>query len=206
MRVKCQNNTMFSALCLFIICGLWGRGAAAHPHIFVDAAMTLNFEKEKLISIKQRWEFGEMFSLTLLEDYDTNEDGKYSEKELKILKYEAFDNLAESEYFTHINLNGKKQKLGKITDFSASHKNGLVTYLFTTSLPSPLNIKDLSHINIGLYDPEYYIDIAYSARNKVTFKGIAEEQCFFKIKEDKENPTYYGMVFPRKVYFSCDNF
>jgi ABC-type uncharacterized transport system substrate-binding protein len=165
----------------------------------------LNVEEEKIISVTQLWTFGEMFSMTLTEDYDANADGKYDDEELKILKYEAFDNLAESKYFTYVNVDGKSVDVAlDVSDFAASiNDRGLVTYHFTTKLTKPINIKDINETNIGIYDPDYFIDISYALKDKVKFVGIPESKCSYKVKEDKENPTYYGMVFPRKVYFSC---
>lgn len=188
---------------LFMLCCV--HKSLAHPHVFVDASIVLNVENDKIMSVTQTWTFGEMFSTTLTEDYDANADGTYDEEELKILKYEAFDNMAESKYFTYVNVHGQSVGVAmKVEDFNASINNrGLVTYHFTTRLTKPIGIKDINETNIGIYDPEYFIDISYALKDKVKFVGIPESKCSYKVKEDKENPTYYGMVFPRKVYFSC---
>ena len=177
--------------------------ATAHPHVFVDCTVTLVFDKEKLVAVSQQWKFGELFSSTLLEDFDVDKNGQFTGDEIKELKDGAFDNLKEYGYFNHIRVNGEKVKTAEAKDFLPSvTKNEEVFYDFTVKLIEPIDYTK-SLVTIGIYDPDYYIDVIYTMNKTVVLKGLPENKCSYKIIEDKEHPVYMGMVFPKIIRLEC---
>jgi len=54
------------------------RPAAAHPHVFIDNIVTFVFAGGKLTGLRLLWGFDAVYSQSLLEDFDTDHDGKFS--------------------------------------------------------------------------------------------------------------------------------
>lgn len=176
------------------------RLAVAHPHVFVDTETVLVFNKKgEAVSIEQIWQFDEMFSMTLIEDNDLDQNGTFDADDIVSLQENAFQNLAEYHYFTQL-MNGGEDILDfTVSAFDATlNKDKTVTYRFTLDLPKALTPSDL---RLGVFDPEYYVDFAYKKGGELAFKG--QKDCAFTLKEDAENPIYAGMVNPEKMYVTC---
>ncbi|GAB5446432.1 DUF1007 family protein [Gymnodinialimonas sp.] len=54
--------------------GLWPSAPSAHPHIFVDAGLTLVVEDGVVTAVEVTWLYDELYTLILLEDYDLDPD------------------------------------------------------------------------------------------------------------------------------------
>ena len=171
----------------------------AHPHVWADAQVVAQFDKsKKIIEISEIWEFDEMFSELIIEDYDKNKDKIFSKKESVAIKNGAFKHLSEDGFYTYIFVDGERYKNYKLKNFSAKLEKGLVVYMFTLSLDKPID-PFKNKTSIGVYDPEFYTEILYK-RNKVfKVKGISSSECSYKISEDKEHPIYFDMVNPKKI-------
>lgn len=59
-----------AALCA----GLWPSAPAAHPHIFVDAGLTLVVEQGVVTAVEVTWLYDELYTLILMEDYGLDPD------------------------------------------------------------------------------------------------------------------------------------
>ncbi len=136
--------------------------ARAHPHIFVDARVTLLFDEQGLAGFRQEWTFDEMFGEFILEDYDANKNKRFEDKEVLKIKAEAFDNLKESDYFHIVQLNGKPFAVKYATDFSVQFKNERVVYTFTVPCHMKVAAKSTLDISLSLSDKTIYTDLVFT--------------------------------------------
>ena len=81
---------------------------SAHAHMFVDASIEVDFNEKGISGFRNIWIFDDMFSNSMLEDFDKNRDKKLSKKEVAIIKKEAFSYTSEQQYFTRIKIGKKK--------------------------------------------------------------------------------------------------
>ena len=190
---------MFKEL-VFILILLFPLSAHAHPHVRVNASVELLFDNKKLTGIKQSWVFDDLFSTSVIQDYDKDKNGKFSKGEIEQIQNNAFINLKNYDFYNHVFKDEKTIKITGFKDFSASLDNEIVTYTFTTLIAESLDIKN-NKVAIGFYDPEYYVDIFYQSENPVQFNGI--NGCYFQIKEDKKHSVYAGLVNPKTIYVDC---
>lgn len=183
---------------LILIVMLFPLSAHAHPHVWVDVSVKANFNSKKQItSIYETWEFDDIFSSSVIADHDKNKDGKFDVAEIKSVRDNAFINLKNYGFYTHLFINDKKQKITEFKDFNAEIKNDKVVYEFTIPFPKPLNpFKD--NVNLGIYDGEYYVELTYK-NVPFTVEGIESSICPHAIFEDKKHPTYMGMVNPKTI-------
>lgn len=176
--------------------------ALAHPHVWITDVTTFLFEGPQLVGLRHHWQFDDLFSSYVIEQHDADGDGRFDPAELASLEEGAFSNLAEYGYFTHARVDGDALALSAVEDFAATIDDGLLTYEFTLPLPEPIDPAATSFA-AGIYDPEYYVEVLLDPEDPVRFSGMVPGACIFDIREDPDNPIYYGMVYPRVITLSC---
>ena len=93
-----------------------------------------------MVGIHQHWEFDEIFSSFVIKQHDHDRNGKFDQVEIASVQKEAFSNLHEYDYFTHVRVDGKKMALDQVEDFRATIKKGILIYEFTLRLPKPVDV------------------------------------------------------------------
>jgi ABC-type uncharacterized transport system substrate-binding protein len=182
--------------------GLRIDAAAAHPHVWIDAVTTFVFEDRALVALRHEWRFDEIFSAYVVEEHDANGDGVFDAAETRAVYEQAFDNLRDYGYFTHVRIDGVALPLAEVTDFVARNDDGVVIYSFTMPLPHPVD-PGAVRFAAGIYDPEYYVEILLDEFDPVRFEGPPSGACTFAIEEDAEHPIYYGLVDPPMITLGC---
>jgi ABC-type uncharacterized transport system substrate-binding protein len=186
-------------------CGLAlasGGPAAAHPHVWINAVATLLFEDRMLVGVRHYWEFDEMFGSYVIEEHDVDGDGKLDRAEIASIQANAFSNLRDYDYFTHVRIDGKDMPLHEVRDFTARIENGVLVYDFTMPLAEPID-PGVSQFAAGIYDHEYYVEVLLDEDDPVRFEGLPSGACTYAIREDSEHPIYYGMVNPLTILLTC---
>jgi ABC-type uncharacterized transport system substrate-binding protein len=182
--------------------GSGGDPAEAHPHVWIDAVATFLFEERKLVGLRHRWEFDEFFGSFVIEEHDADRDGAFDAAETEAIREAAFSNLREFGYFTHARLDGEELPLDQVSDFTARIEDGVLVYEFTMPLAEPID-PGAERFTAGIYDPEYYVEVLLDQYDPVRFEGLPSGACTFAIREDAENPIYFGMVYPLAITLSC---
>jgi ABC-type uncharacterized transport system substrate-binding protein len=178
------------------------RPVAAHPHVWINDITTFLFKDRQLVGIHHRWQFDEIFSSFVIEQHDKNRDGKFDKAENASIQKEAFSNLLKYGYFTHVRIDDKKVPLEQVEDFQATTKKDIMIYEFTLAMPKPVDLAK-HHFAVGVFDPEYYVEVDLDENDPVHFSGLPDGACTFDIREDTKHPIYYGMVDPPVIYLNC---
>jgi len=176
--------------------------AEAHPHIWIRATATLQFEDGKIVGIRHEWVFDDFFSNALITDFDKNKDKQFDAAEVKELEANAFVALKEFGYFTHVRVGGKPVTIETVRDFAPAIKGGAVVYRFTAVLPQPVDPR-ATPFDAGIYDHSYYVDVEVNPQLGVKLAGGGSEACKFAVVEDKEAPLYFGATFARRIEIRC---
>jgi len=177
--------------------------AEAHPHIFIRATATLQFENGKIVGIQHEWVFDDFFSNALIADFDKNKNKAFDGDEVKELEANAFVALKEFGFFTHVRVAGKNVPIDTTRGFTPSIKDGKVVYRFTAVLPQPVDPR-ASPFAAGVYDHTYYVDVEVNPQIGVKLVGGGSEACTFAMVEDKDAPLYFGATFARRIELRCD--
>ena len=131
--------------------------AAAHPHVWIDYAVTVLFGDTDVKGLRMSWTFDEMYSSMLFHDYTGRPRGPLSPDDIQRLEEGAFKDTADFHYFVDVTLNGKTVAIKDVTDFDARFEHRRMTYMFTvplrTETPATTNT-----IEIQAFDHEFYID------------------------------------------------
>jgi len=175
--------------------------ARAHPHVFIEAAAAIVVKDQSVTAIKVQWTFDELFSNTLIQDFDKNKNKQFEPDEIADLRQNAFRSLKDFGFLTWIRIDGKAVKIEPemIADFSAAQSKAMVVYRFTINLSQPVDPRK-TPFQVSLYDETFYIEVALAKRNPVRVEGAA---CKTEINEDLANPIFYGLVIPKRIVIAC---
>ncbi len=188
---------MFKKILISII--LFFSLLAAHPHTFMNTRLGVEFEKDQVKGVWVHWEFDEMFSAALIEEADLNRDGLFDKEETAYLYENAFINLENYGYFFYMRDGEERLPAKKVTDFSASHKNGLLRYKFFVPLIKPVK----NELIFSLIDPSFFCAIIYVKDKPLYFVNAETLQPNYQIVKNNNFPVYYdpmGAIDDTTVY------
>jgi len=129
--------------------------AAAHPHVFVQAQVTLLFEADRPVGVQVDWVYDEFFSLLLTSDLGIDLDGdmRLSADEEVILA-EAVTTWPQGfEGDLEVRQNGEVIPLGAKLGHTMSFEDGIVRETHVRVLP-PM---DSMSFEVQVFDPYYYV-------------------------------------------------
>ena len=160
----------------------------AHPHVKITAGISFNYEGRICRSMRVEWMFDDYFSASIIQEYDMDRDGIFNEKEKKILYNEAFSNLKNYGYFIYIRDGSARTNPGRVTDFDAWHKDGVLFYAFTV----PLDKKDYGDdFYVAIFDRSFYCAVFYNV-TPVVINQKTGVKPFYEITKNKKFPVYYN--------------
>ncbi|MEQ8285651.1 DUF1007 family protein [Thalassospira sp.] len=177
--------------------------ALAHPHVWIDANAEFVFENNQITAIHMHWLFDDLFSMTLIDEFDENFDTRFFGEENTTVRDNAFNALADVSWLTHLRRNEELVSFANATDFKADITDDRrVSYDFKLMLATPIDpTKD--DISLSVYDAEYYIDIAFTQVDPVLFANTKELSCHFEMSEDEKNRIYFDLVAPIRADLVC---
>jgi ABC-type uncharacterized transport system substrate-binding protein len=175
---------------------------AAHPHVWIDAVVTFVFHDRQLVALRHHWKFDEFFGSFVIEEHDVDGDGAFDAAEVNAIRASAFSNLREFDYFTHVRLDGDRLSLHEVSSFTARIEDDVLIYEFAMPLPEPVDVGK-GALAASVYDVEYYVEVLLDQYDPVRFEGIPSGGCTYEIREDADNPIYYGMVYPLAITLNC---
>ncbi len=156
---------------------------SAHPHIFMKGSAIFFVDKKILKGIQVTWIFDNMFSSSVIKDYDRNKDRFFDKNETLRVKDEAFSNLKQYHYFCFINLNEKNIPIKKITNFSVNIiKKKKLVYSFFVPISRRLSSPNGS-ISLAMYDTTFFCAIDIKNKKSFAVKGLPVKNYSIDCKE-----------------------
>ncbi len=183
-------------VCSLLLMGVVLPGTAgAHPHIFIENSVRVMFDGAGMTGLAVRWIFDEMFSATMIEEFDGNKDGTFSTAEVEALRKGAFSNLENYHYFTYISTAAKTYEITRVENFHAVIKNHKIIYTFFVPCKIQASSKP-AKVTIAVYDETYYSDIALTTYtcDHTAAPGIVSSSI--KEIENAGKSYYFGQIAP----------
>lgn len=176
--------------------------ASAHPHVWIDQSVVVRFQDKKIAALDVAWVFDEFYSADTIQDFDEQHKGTLDQAELAKLAATGLQSLKSFHYFSYLYLDGKKQPVAAVDHFTTALKGHILIYRFTIPVAPPIDPKQ-TRFAFAIYDDSYYVDIEPAKTGAVTFAGDAPPRCSNVAEEDKNEPFYFGQVYPLVVTVSC---
>jgi len=134
--------------------------ASAHPHVFAEARLDVMVTPEGDVrSLRHLWRFDDLFSSTVLVEFDANGDLKLDESELAEVSKTVFDSLAEFGYFQIVRANGASVAMKPPPKLMAQYQDDQLIILFESEPESALRLA--GKVDFGVYDPTFYTAIDF---------------------------------------------
>ncbi|MET0358206.1 MAG: DUF1007 family protein [Pararhizobium sp.] len=154
--------------------------ALAHPHIFAEARLEVVSDDTGHISqLRNVWRFDELFSASVLLDFDKNSNATLDPDELAEVGQTVLDSLSEYNYYTTIYDNGKLVKVSKPDAIHADFKDNQLLLIFAVKPAEAMPLKGT--MSFGIYDPTLYTAIDFPSDGDLAVVGNKLEACKHKV-------------------------
>ena len=154
--------------------------AFAHPHIFAEARLeVVSDDKAEISELRNVWRFDELFSSSVVLDFDKNSNAMLDPDELKEVGQTVLESLSEYNYYTTILDNGKTIKVNKPDSITVDYKDGQLMMMFAVKPAEPMPLK--GKLSFGVYDPTMYTAMDFPTDNDLTVVGDKISACEHKV-------------------------
>lgn len=145
--------------------------ALAHPHVFAEARLDVDIDaKGDVTDLKHVWRFDDVFSSTVLMEFDKNKDLRLDESELKEVTDTVFESIGEYGYFQLVTADGKDVAMARPSPFIVNFDNNQLVIIFRSKPAKPLKLA--GRIDFGVYDPTFYTAIDFTDDASMVVNGL----------------------------------
>lgn len=153
----------------------WTNQASAHPHVFVEANIELVRDAENnLTELRQVWRFDELFSSTLVLDYDENTDGKLDAEEISKITAIVKESIAEYDFYTAIRSGSKAVEFYEPDEIKAYVDDGRMIMFLSVAPSEKVNL-GTNPVRVSASDTSYYVAFEFE-EDDVTVTG-GDDAC-----------------------------
>lgn len=150
--------------------------AFAHPHIFVEARLEVVAGKDGSVEeLRNVWRFDEVFSSSVVMDFDKNTDLKLEPNELTEVGNTVKKSLADYDYYMNLTMNGKNITVQKPDIIHVDYKDGQLLMFFAVKPVEKMPLK--GRLTFGVYDPSLYTSIDFPTDNELAIVGDGFKTC-----------------------------
>jgi len=180
--MRCTNAILLMRFLLGFGVGLLATtGAArAHPDVWVTMKSEVIYAPDGSVTgIRHTWSFDDTFSAYAVQGIEHKKNGVYTREELAPLAETNITSIKENNYFNFARIDGETQKdaFGEPIDYWFDYADSGLTLHFTLPFKAPVRARNLE---IGIYDPEYFIDFGFDEREPIKLVN-APAQCTFEL-------------------------
>ncbi len=145
--------------------------AHAHPHVFAEARLDVVVSpKGDVSSLRHLWRFDDLFSSTVLMEFDANSDLKLDDAELKEVSKTVFDSIGDYDYFQIVRANDKAVAMKPPESLVADFQDGQLIILFESQPQEELKLA--GKVDFGVYDPTFYTAIDFIEDENMAIENL----------------------------------
>ncbi len=164
-----RMKTLITAGCIAIASA---SAAEAHPHVFAEARLEVVINDHGGVDqLRHVWRFDELFSSTVMLDFDANADLKLEEDELAEVGTVIKDSLADYNYFTFVTKDGREISVTPPDVIHADFRDGQLLLFFAVAPSEKMSLT--GDMSFGTYDPTMYTAIEFFTDEDMVIKGDA---------------------------------
>tara|TARA_R110002020_G_scaffold145912_2_gene320257 strand:- start:8317 stop:8973 length:657 start_codon:yes stop_codon:yes gene_type:complete len=153
--------------------------ALAHPHVFADARLEIETSADgRVTELRNVWRFDEVFSSSVILDFDENADMKLDAGELAKIGDMVTQSLAEFDYYTSVTVNGKDIGITLPEAIKVDYQDGQLLMFFALV---PDSIELAGKIAVGVFDPTMYAALDFINDEDMAVTGASASRCARKV-------------------------
>lgn len=155
---------------------LYPAAASAHPHVFAEARLEIETSAEgHVIEFRNVWRFDEVFSSSVILDFDENADLVLDAAELAKISEMVTQSLAEFDYYVSVTANGKDIGISLPQSINVDYQDGQLLMFFAV-VPDQKLVLD-GKIAVGVFDPTMYAALDFINDEDMMVTGGAASRC-----------------------------
>jgi len=154
--------------------------AFCHPHVFIAARLQAVAGPDgKLVELRNDWLFDDVFSSSVLMDFDRNGDFRLDAGELKAVAETVRKSIAKYGYYTSIIHDGEKVAVKRPAAIQASFDESILHLKFSLAPAQPVSLT--GKLILGIYDPTLYTAIDFDKDAEMETIGPSFARCHRKV-------------------------
>lgn len=175
--------------------------ASVHPHVFAEARLDVIVNPDQTVkSLRHLWRFDDLFSSTVLVEFDENADLKLDDAELQQVSQTVYDSLADFNYFQLVSVDGKDVAMKPPPQLMANYENDQLIIMFETEPKESLALK--GKIDFGVYDPTFYTAIEFLDDDNMAVKDLPASCTRAVIRPDPDEAIAQNQGTLTEAFFS----
>ena len=148
--------------------------ALAHPHVFASATMTVSASKDgHLLALHNSWWMDELFSSSVVVDFDKNANGTLDQDELQAIGKQIGSSIKEWSYYTFVRQGAVAIAMTAppALDVIYDAKRGQLKLSFDMKPEQPLLLKD-ANTTFSNFDNTYFVAFDFAKTGAFVAKGL----------------------------------
>jgi ABC-type uncharacterized transport system substrate-binding protein len=175
--------------------------ASVHPHVFAEARLDVTVNPDQTVkSLRHLWRFDDVFSSTVLLEFDKNSDNQLDDSELEDVSQTIFTSLADYGYFQLVTVNGKDIVMKPPAKLIANYENDQLIVLFESEPKTPLKLN--GKIDFGVYDPTFYTAIDFTEDANMTVDKMPADCTRQVIRPDPDDAIAQNQKTLTQAFFN----
>ena len=154
--------------------------ASAHPHVFAEARLEIETSADgNVTELRNVWRFDEVFSSSVILDFDENADLKLDSAELANISTMVTQSLAEFDYYISVTVNGKDAGISLPQAINVDYQDGQLLMFFAVVPDKKLPLD--GKIAVGVFDPTMYAALDFINDEDMMVTGGSTSRCARKV-------------------------
>jgi ABC-type uncharacterized transport system substrate-binding protein len=183
--VHCRNNNRTFPAIVAALCVAAPVPAFAHPHVFAEANLEVAVDADRnVVALRHVWRFDDLFSSTVLLEFDKNADLVLDNAELEEVGSVIHESLAEFNYFQIVTAGGKEVEMHAPDRIMANFEDNQLIILFESRPAEPLHLD--GQLDFGVYDPTFYTAIDFYEDESLVVADLPESCTRSVVRPDPD--------------------
>jgi ABC-type uncharacterized transport system substrate-binding protein len=175
--------------------------AFVHPHIYAEASLEVTIAPDRTVrSLGHVWRFDDLFSTTVLFEFDKNKDLVLDDAELEDVATTVHGSLADYDYFQIVSADGKDVTMQAPERLIAMFEKEQLVIMFESQPAKPLKLS--GKIDFGIYDPTFYTAIDFSEDDMMMVKDLPSECSRTIIRPDPDEALAQNQQSLTEAFFN----
>jgi len=167
-------------ICRFLVIGILAlafafagapREGQAHPHVFIEANLEIvRNEKGEATEIRHVWRFDELFSTSLLLDFDSNGNGRLDETELQEIASITRESIGEYNFYTEVRNGDEVVNFYEPDPYIVDTQFDSLLIILSLEIENPEPMSG-NAFKVAVSDPTYYVAVDLIDEKSITISG-----------------------------------
>ena len=176
-------------------------GAAAHPHVFAEATLEVAVAPDHVVrSLGHVWRFDDLFSATVVMEFDKNRDLKLDEQELAEVGRTIHESLADFDYFQMVTADGDEVAMKAPERLVVAYEGEQLVIMFESEPAKPLKLA--GKVDFGIYDPTFFTAIDFVSDDMMMVRGLPADCRRAVIRPDPDEAIAQNQQTLTEAFFN----